>query len=60
VGGIGTEYQASMAEMETARKNNKCLVLLPAEDGKVFGEANQQVIRSGYDNDETNEDKCGM
>jgi hypothetical protein len=52
VGGIGAEYQTSMAEMETARKNNKCLVLFPAEDAKVFGEANQQVIKRGYD-DET-------
>ena len=57
VGGIGAEYQASMAEMETAIKNNKCLVLFPAEDAKVFGEVNQQVIKRGYDNDETDEDK---
>ena len=48
VGGIGAEYQASMAEMKEAMKNEKCLVLFPAENANVFHKVNEEIGKCGF------------
>jgi DTW domain-containing protein YfiP len=48
VGGIGPEFQESMAEMLDAVQNERnCLVLFPADNAKTFGELEASHLEDG-------------
>jgi DTW domain-containing protein YfiP len=52
VAGIGSEYQESMAEMEAALKQRKCLVLFPDETARTFQDIRNGTLSSQADGED--------
>ena len=53
VAGIGSEYQDSMAEMEAALKQRKCLVLFPGDTSRTFEEIEKETLSSQADGEDS-------
>jgi hypothetical protein len=53
VAGIGSEYQESMAEMEAALKQQKCLVLFPDETARTFQDIRNGTLSSQDDGEDS-------
>jgi DTW domain-containing protein YfiP len=47
VGGIGSEYQDSMKELEEAASDNHCLVLFPTEEAEPFEALQKSLSDNG-------------